>query len=135
MIKTGGNIETDIYNLIATKLKAIIAGNVYKSDGREKDAKTEDAVIIFMGGLDGQVQEGIVTVNIYIPDIDAGNKGAKVKDTKRCRDVEAALLTAIDGTTTTEYELTRKSIIQTFKEEAINQHFVNTKIQFKRVII
>ena len=133
MIKTGGNIETDIYNLIAAKLKRIISGDVYKSDGREKNATTEDAVIIFTGGLDGQVQEGIVTVNIYIPDIDAGSKGAKVKDTKRCREIEAALLTAIDETTTTEYELTRKTIIQTFAVDEINQHFVNGKIQFKRV--
>ena len=135
MVKTGGNIETDIYTLIAAKLKTIISGKVYKSDGREKDAKTEDAVIIFMGGLDGQVQEGIVTVNIFIPDIDAGSKGAKVKDTKRCREVEAALLQTIDETITTEYELTRKSIIQTFSIDEIDQHFVNAKIQFKRVTI
>ena len=135
MVKTGGNIETDIYTIIAEKLKTIISGNVYKSDDREKDAKTEYAVIIFMGGLDGQVQEGVVVVNIYFPDKTAGNKGAKVKDNKRCRDVEASLLQAIDTTITTEYELTRKSIIQTFSIDEIDQHFVNAKIQFKRVTI
>lgn len=134
MIKTGGNIETDIYNLISTGVKTIISGNIYKSEGRPKNATSEDAVIIFMGGLDGQVQEGIVTLNIFIPDIDNGS-AIQVKDTGRCRTVEAAILSLIDATTSSEYELTRKSIIQTFAVEEIKQHFVNTKIQFKRTTI
>jgi hypothetical protein len=135
MKKTGGNIETDIYNLLSSGLKTICStGNVYKSEGRGKNATTEDAVVIFMGGLDDQVQEGIVTVNIFINDIDNGT-GTKVKDAGTCRSVESSLLSLIDSATTTEYELTRKSIIQTFAVEEIDQHFVNAKIQFKRITI
>ena len=134
MNKTGGNIETDIYKLISTGIKTIISGNIYKSEGRPKNATSEDAVIIFMGGIDGQVQEGIVTLNIFIPDINNGSE-TKVKDTKRCQEVESAVLSLIDATHSTEYELTRKSMIQTFAVEEIKQHFVNTKIQFKRTTI
>lgn len=136
MIKTGAQIETDIFTLLESEILSIINGAVYNSAGRPTDSETEDAVVSFMGGVDGQNQEGIVNVSIYIPDIKTEDgKGRKSKDTKRCREVEAALLGIIESTQDVEYELTRKAIIQTFKENEIEQHFVNAKIQFKRTII
>lgn len=133
MKKTGAEIEKDIYQLIAAKIKAKINGEVYNSAGRPTDSHKEDAVVIFMTGTEGQIQEGIVTVNVYVPKINS-KSGRKLKDTARCRALEAELMNAIDQSTTTEYYLSRKTMIQTFDEEAINQNFVNAQIYFKRII-
>ena len=133
MKKTGAEIEKDIYQLIAAEIKTKINGEVYNSAGRPTDSQKEDAVVIFMTGTEGQIQEGIVTVNIYVPKINS-QSGRKIKDTARCRALEADLMTAIDQTTTTEYYLSRRTMIQTFDEEAINQNFVNAQIYFKRII-
>ena len=132
MKKTGGTIETDIYKLIAASLKTGINGQVYNSAGRPTDSQKEDAVIIFMTGTDGQVQEGIVTVNIYVPKLQS-ESGRKIKDTAKCRTLEEFLQTTIDALRSTEYDLSRKSIIKTFDEETIDQNFVNAQIYFRRI--
>lgn len=131
--KSGDQVETDIYNLLAPRIKEQISGKVYKSNLRPKSSTLEDAVIIFTGGLDGQIQRGVVTVNIYVPDIQTGS-GALEKDTARCRDLANIMISIIDETETSEYELTRNDMIRTYEHEEINQHFINTKITFRRII-
>lgn len=132
MKKTGSIIEKDIYQLIAAKLRDKINGSVYNSSGRPTDSDKEDAVIIFTTGVDGQIQEGVVAVNIYVPMIET-DSGRHVINTKRCRILEYQLQKIMDEAQTTEYELTRRTIIKTFIDEDIKQSFVNAQINFKRL--
>ena len=73
MRQTGLTFEKDIYNLVKESvLKTAIKGSFYREGMRPLNAKTEDAVVSFMTGVDDQIQIGVVNVNVYVPDIDAG---------------------------------------------------------------
>lgn len=134
MRKTGAQVETDIYKSIKESIKANINGDVYTSSGRPTDSKKEDAVIIFMTGRDGQIQEGVVVVNVFVPDIyPATEKGRSVKDTKRCREIEIALAGITDSMTTPEYQIYREDMIQTYKNQDRDEHFINARLSFQRI--
>ena len=73
MSLTAGQIESKVYELLKNStLKNIIGGDVYLEGTRPNDSKSEDIVISFLTGRDGDIQTGIVVVNAYIPDIDNG---------------------------------------------------------------
>ena len=76
MIKTEMQIERDFYSFIkSSDLGKAIKGEVYRSEMRPANAKTEDLVIKFLAGLDGQIQTGVVIFNLYVPDIPFGSDG------------------------------------------------------------
>jgi hypothetical protein len=133
MRKTGSEIEADVYAIInASALKTAVNGNVYKEGIRPLGAKTEDIVVSFLTGLDDQIQTGVLNVNIYVPDIDNGEK-VLVKNISRCKALEIIANTLIQGLKAGEYRFKLASIIQTFKADGISQHFINCKIKFQLV--
>lgn len=130
MNKTGDEIEADVYSIIqASSLKNIVKGSIYKSGQRPPNAKTEDAVVSFLTGREGDIQTGVVLVNIYVPDIDSG-AGNITKDIARCRELGIAANQFIQGIESSEYWFYLDSTIQTFKAEETGQHFVNARIRF-----
>lgn len=135
MKKTGSSIEQDLYTLInSSALKTAIGGTIYKQGVRPMNAKTEDAVVAFVTGLDGQVQTGAVNLSIYTADIDAGG-GILVRNSKRLRELEATaqeVVQAIDQASA-EYDVTLGGMIQTYQAEGTNQHYAHAKIRFKRI--
>lgn len=132
MRKTGGEIEYDVYTFLESEITAKINGTVYLQGTRPLNAKTEDAVISFMTGLDNQVQTGAVTINVYIPDLDMGQSDL-VKNIARCNEIEVFMLRLIEKwKVKTEYRFTLGNTIKTFPEDDINQHFVNVKLKYKR---
>lgn len=135
MKKTGSEIEQDVFDIIgASILVDEINGNIYKEGLRPLGSKKEDALVLFMTGIDGQEQSGVVNVNVYIPDID-NNSGTLVKNTLRCREIERTCQNAINAIVSSEYDFTLGSIIKTYPENEINQHFVNVRLEFRRIII
>lgn len=135
MRKTGLQVEADIFNIIKdSPLKSAVNGDVYRDGMRPLNSNKEDIVVSFMTGLAGDIEDGTVTVHIYIPDMDTGS-GVKVKNLGRLRTMEALADTVVSSTTGGEYKMTLGSTIQSFKAEDISQHFVDVKIKFKRVSI
>lgn len=135
MRKTGGEIETDVFNILkSSTLKKSIGGWVYREGVRPINAKTEDAVIVFLSGLDGQIQTGVVNVNVYIPNIDNGeNKGVLVKNIARCIEVEKLCMALVESISiSNEYKFSLDSMIKSFKADDIDQHFINCRLKFKR---
>jgi hypothetical protein len=132
MNKTGLEIEKDVFAIInASELKATIGGTIYKDGLRPVNAKTEDAVIKFVTGLNGQSQVGVVVVNVFVPNIEIGD-ATLVKNITRCRTIEALMSSIVLGADSSEYDFSLGSMIQTFQVDGIEQHFVNAKIRFKR---
>lgn len=131
MRKTAGEIETDIYNLVSNStIKNFIGGTIYREGMRPFDSIEEDAVITVLAGTSEEIQTGYVNVNVYVPDI---FNNEPVKNISRCIAIEKHLRDFIrSNTLSNEYLFEADSIIKTFKEEEINQHFVNLKIKFKR---
>ncbi len=132
MRKTGSEIEIDIYNFLKDEIQAKIKGKVYLQGSRPIDADTEDCVISFMTGIDDQMQTGAVTINIYVPN---PNKGM-TKNFKRCVEIERFMQNLIEKWhVKTEYKFTLGQSIMTLAEDSIKQHFVNTKLKYKRLTI
>lgn len=76
MAKTGKQIQGDIRKLLMdSTLYTQISGEVYRNGYRPRDSRKEDAVVIFTAGLPEQIQTGVVTINIFVPDIDCDDNG------------------------------------------------------------
>jgi hypothetical protein len=134
MTLTGQQVEDDIYALLqGSSLKTVIGGKVYRYDMRPRNSTAEDAIVKFVAGLDGDVQTGVVVVNIYVPDVDAYKDGVMRRNVARCRAVEVKANEWVKSLTagTTDYLFELAQTIYTEEEAAIAQHFVSIRIKFK----
>jgi len=134
MRKTGGEIELDVFNLLVNSgLKTALSGSVYSSGARPANSTVEDAVVSFLTGLDGDIQTGIVNVNVYVPNVYSGTKdGATVKNTSRCREIEIVVNNIIQSNSMNgDYLFELDKMIQTYEVVGLGQHFVNCRIKFR----
>ncbi len=61
MNKTEMRIERDFYSFVKTSnLGMAVKGDVYRSEMRPPEAVTEDLVVKFLAGVDGQFQSGVM---------------------------------------------------------------------------
>ena len=98
MAKTATQIQGDVYQLLKNStLCSMISGDVYRKGMRPRDSKLEDAVVIFTTGLPDQIQTGVVTINIYVPDIDAYNNGVMVENGLRSSQLELLAAEWVDS--------------------------------------
>lgn len=134
MAKTSKQVQGDIFRLLRdSTLYTMISGEVYRNGQRPRDSKQEDAEVIFTIGTPTEIQTGVVTVNIYVPDIDAYDNGVLTEDGQRCEEVEALAQAWVDSLTA-EVSCYRFGLQQTIYTEAdpeINQHFVVIKLYYQ----
>jgi len=132
-IKTETQIEKDIFRIVkASEIAQIINGDVYRKGMRPLDAQTEDAVVAFHSGLDGQFQTGIVHLNVYVPKID-NDSAVKVKDIARVEELEAAIVRLFDeGVSDPYYELEVRETPASDDLDDIGQTRINTRIHYRR---
>jgi len=136
MTKTGKQIQSDVLALLkSSSLPSLISGRVYRKGCRPRDSKTEDAIVIFTAGLPGQVQTGVVTINIYVPDIDPYENGVLVEDGQRCETLETAAADWVDSLTAavSNYRFKLQQTIYTDEEPEINQHFIVVKLSYEYI--
>jgi hypothetical protein len=134
MAKTGSQIEGDIFQLLrVSDLAKGLTGQVYRFGMRPRDSKLEDAVVIFTTGIPTQVEEGVVTINIYVPDIDPYGNGVLTKDGERAEQLEIASQQWVDSLTTSvsNYKFRLQMSIYTEEQPEINQHFVVIKLAYQ----
>jgi len=130
MEKTGLQVEHDVYTLIKSSgIKTAINGDVYKEGTRPLNSQKEDAIVIFKVGLSGQIQEGEVTVNIFVPLLQ------DQKNIARLRALEAIAQTAVESLSSAEYQFSLGATIQTYYEETAKQHFINIRLRYRRITI
>ncbi|MFV0536837.1 MAG: hypothetical protein ACK5M3_05615 [Dysgonomonas sp.] len=131
MSKSGDDIEADFYLFFKqSQLVSFIKGTLYREGNRPKDADTEDAVVSFKTGLDGQFQDGEIVINVYVPNLNQG--GVIKKDITRCRQIGNLIMQIVKSFTDSEYLIYLINIPQSFESEDIQQHFVNARIGFER---
>lgn len=132
--KTAHTILDDVVaSLKAGGIESVITGGIYKKK-RPDNSTAEDCVVSFKTGTDGQFQNGVVTVNIYVPNMDNG-QGSTVENVARTRLIESELSRICHQLTTGEYLFTPANIAETWEVEEINQHFVHLDLEFKRTTI
>lgn len=134
MAKTGKQVQNDVLTLLKNSmLPSIISGGVYRNGYRPRDSKQEDAIVIFTAGLPSEIQTGVVTVNIYVPDIDPYENGVLVEDGQRCETLEQAAALWVDSLTAavSNYRFKLQQTIYTEEEPEINQHFIVVKLKYE----
>lgn len=134
MMKTGHDIRDEIYGMLkGSALEQAVSGEVYKNGYRPRDSRLEDIVVTFTQSTAAQVQDGIVTVNIYVPDIDPYNNGVWVENGARTEKLESALLTWFEGIdrSATDLRLEAAQPPYTMEDSAARQHFVTLRIRFR----
>lgn len=89
--------------------------------------------MIFTTGTPDEIQEGVVTVNIYVPDIDPYDNGVTVEDSERTEELEQLADEWVNSLTADKscYKFRLMQTIYTEDEAAINQHFVVIKLQYR----
>lgn len=134
MAKTGKQVQGDIYRLFkGSTLYTMISGDVYRNGYRPRDSRLEDAVVTFTAGLPDQIQTGVVTVNIYVPDIDPYDNGVFVEDGQRTEELERLAQAWVDSLTVAVscYKFKLMQTIYTEEEAEINQHFIVVKLAYE----
>lgn len=131
----------DILDIIYTQLATSdlvgttnnITGSIYKLT-RPMDSTKEDIVINCLPVTGDLLQMATVNVNIYVPDFHATVDSVQqyFPDLARLDTLAAKAITAVDNTNTAGYFFWVAS--QTiFVEEAIHQHFINLRVEFKNI--
>ena len=134
MVKTGKQVQGDIYRLFkGSTLYTMISGDVYRNGYRPRDSRLEDAVVTFTAGLPDQIQTGVVTVNICVPDIDPYDNGVFVEDGQRTEELERLAQAWVDSLTVAVscYKFKLMQTIYTEEEAEINQHFIVVKLAYE----
>lgn len=133
---TAKQVQNDIYQMLRTStLSSMISGAVYKAGYRPRDSRLEDAVVIFTAGLTAEVETGVVTINIYVSDIDAFDNGVLVEDGARTAELENAASEWVETLTAekSNYKFSLNKTIYTEADTDIKQHFVVIMLEYKHL--
>lgn len=131
-IKTEKQIEKDIFRIIkASPINTMIGGTLYRKGMRPRNAKTEDAVVAFLSGLDGQFQTGVVLLNIYVPMTQNASSG-KITDISRVETLEAAVKDFFDECSEVNYLFELRETPYSEDLDEIEQTRINVRIHYTR---
>lgn len=133
MAKTGKEIEQDIYTMVRkSRIATAINGDVYRGGMRPRDSKLEDAIVRFTAGLPDEIETGVVTINIYVPNVDPYDNGVWVESPR------TTVLSAVANewvkslkAANSNYLFHLRETIHTVEEPIINQHFVVVKLGYR----
>lgn len=131
-IKTEKQIEKDIFRIIkASPINTMIGGTLYRKGMRPRNAKTEDAVVAFLSGLDGQFQTGVVLLNIYVPKTQNASSD-KITDISRVETLEAAVKDFFDECSEVNYLFELRETPYSEDLDEIEQTRINVRIHYTR---
>ncbi len=110
-----------------------ITGSIYKLT-RPVDSVKEDIVINCLPVTNNLLQLATVNVNIYVPDFHATVSGTQqyLPDLARLDTLAAMAITALDNINMPGYYFYVASQV-VYNEEAIHQHFINIRIEFRNI--
>jgi hypothetical protein len=134
---TASQIQQDVIELLeGSPLQQQITGSIYpgtpEGSLRPRDSKKEDIVVIFTQGTADQIEEGTVTVNLYVTDL-MQSDGTVVQNTERIKTLEYYAALWVDSLIDkpTAYRFTLGQTIWAERETQINQHFIVVKLNYK----
>lgn len=131
-IKTEKQIEKDIFRIIkASPINTMIGGTLYRKGMRPRNAKTEDAVVAFLSGLDGQFQTGVVLLNIYVP-MTQNASSDKITDISRVETLEDTVKDFFDECSEVNYLFELRETPYSEDLDEIDQTRINVRIHYTR---
>jgi hypothetical protein len=140
MMKTAKQIQGDIIGLLrGSHLANAVNGEVYRFGYRPRDSSKEDIIVVFTTGVPDQIQTGIVTLNIYVPDVEdeATGDGSMLENGRRCEALEVAACEWAESLTAdkSDYRFSLQHTVYTEEEPDIKQHFVAVKLKYELLTV
>lgn len=133
-MKTGKDIQRDIIRLIkGSPLAQGVTGQVYLSGTRPRDSRKEDITVAFITGQTAQIERGIVSVMVWVHDIDPFADGVFVEDSRRIAQLERLSADWVDSLTAEGgcYLFSLSQTITSLEDPEARQHFIVIKLQYK----
>lgn len=133
MSKTEIQIERDFFQFVKESPVAdILHGGIYRRGQRPYNAHTEDCVVKFLSGIDGEIQSGTVILNIYVPYI-TYRDGRKGEDLQRIGDIQQTVEDSLCNSIFNEYYIVKDGTPRTYQEDKIEQSIIAVRIYYKRL--
>lgn len=132
--KTGKEVQGDVLELLrGSSLASMITGGVYRNGTRPRGSALEDAVVTFTAGLTGEIQTGVVTINVYVKDINNGANGVLVENGARTAAIERAAQDWVDSLTADRsgYLFQLQSAIHTSIDSVLDEHYVVIRLGYR----
>lgn len=132
--KTASEIVGDIIALIRdSELAASVSGEIYREGSRPRDSKAEDISVIFTTGEMGQMQDGVVTINVFVPQIAPFDDGVFVPDSARLEEIEAFGQRMVDSWTAdrSDYRFTQNGTIRSQHNDERRESFVVIRLAYR----
>ena len=133
-MKTGGQVETDFYRATKkTELSRKISGEVYRDGFRPRNSKKEDIIIRMTALSVGQLQEGVLTILVFVPDSEVYGKGNLKRNITKLNKFEELGEKAVEEIRQelSEYQnVELQTGIQSYPDSN-EEHFVSIKISFQ----
>lgn len=125
-------IKDDVYALIKNSpLASTVTGKICKQGVRPKGSDKEDVVIAVVANLNGQIQEAVVNVNIYVADdikSDGQNQEATIRLRELCRIASETL--EVGSGEDFRFTLESQRVIEVADTK---EHVINNRIIYKHI--
>ena len=125
-------IKDDLCEFISNSpLKSAVTGKVCKQGVRPKDSDKEDVVISVIANINGQIQEAVVNVNIYVKD-DIKSDGQNQEATIRLRYLCKIASETLEVGSGEDYRFTLESqhIIEV---TGTKEHVINNRLNYRQL--
>lgn len=125
-------IKDDVYTFIKkSPLASAVTGKVCKQGIRPKGSDKEDVVISVIANQNGQIQEAVVNVNIYVKD-DIKADGQNQEATIRLRELCEIASDTLEVGRGEDFRFTLESQ-HVIEVEATKEHVINNRLNYKQV--
>lgn len=125
-------IKDDVYELIKkSPLASAVTGKICKQGVRPKGSDKEDVVISVIANLNGQIQEAVVNVNIYVAD-DIKSDGQNQEATIRLRELCQIASDILEVGSGEDFRFSLESQHVLAVEDA-KVHVINNRIIYKQI--
>lgn len=125
-------IKDDIYlYLSSSSLATAVNGKICKTGVRPKDSEKEDVVISVVANENGQIQEAVVNVNIYVKDC-IKSDGQNIEATIRLRELCNICSQILESGSGEDFRFTLESQRVIAVDDA-KLHVINNRLNYKQV--
>lgn len=125
-------IKDDVYAFIKkSPLASAVTGKICKQGVRPKCSDKEDVVISVVANMNGQIQEAVVNVNIYVAD-DIKSDGQNQEPTIRLRHLCRIASETLEVGSGEDFRFTLESQ-RVLAVEDTKEHVINNRLNYKQV--
>ncbi|HZF64201.1 MAG TPA: hypothetical protein VEZ55_06950 [Chitinophagaceae bacterium] len=135
MITSSELIQVVYDGLKGSLLEQAVSGKIYKRR-RPKNSNLEDVVINSLPTVNGQLQQAVLNVNVFVPDLQLSIGGEKqnLPDEKRLNELEVLAVSVLkEGSAEDsqkrfiQFEVQQTNILE---DDESDQYFINIRLQF-----